>query len=211
MKRWIAVGVGMLLAAGAAQAQVDVELTGTNGPVSAMTLGEGSHAVIALHGAGGNDKRYFFGDTGAKLAHALAEAGFRVIAVTWPGTAGAGFPEVDAAMAWAKAQGATRISLLGHSRGAELAANYARQQPDGTFNTLVQLSSVDDKPVALAQTKKLFAYNKYDKFARWQPSAFEKSVEPKQKTELGGNGHPVSALVAEKTDLSQSVVGLLQQ
>lgn len=204
-------GLACIALTGGAAAQVEADIKAGDNIVSAMMMGEGDHVVIALHGAGGNDRRFFFIDKGGQMGQALAKAGFRVIAVNWSGQAGGGFGEVAAAIAHAKETGAKKISLMGHSRGGELAANYAKQQPDGTFDTVIQFSSVDDQGLPMAKTKKLFAYNKYDRWANWQPAAFDKSVEPKQKIELGGGGHPVSALIGEKADLAQDVIGILQK
>lgn len=197
--------------AGVARAQVETDIKAGDATISVMTMGEGDHAVIALHGAGGNDRRFFFGGNGAQMGQALAKAGFRVIAPTWSGQAGGGFNEVAAAIAHARGTGAKKISLMGHSRGGELVANYARAQDDGTFDTVIQFGSVDDKGLSLAKTKKLFAFNKYDKWANWQPKAYENSAEPKQMIALGGSGHPVSALVGEKADLADDVIALLKK
>ena len=210
-KQWIATAIAALLISGSAVAQVEMDIKTGDNIVSAMTMGEGEHAVIALHGAGGNTRKFFFEEKGAQFAQGLAKAGFRVIAVTWSGETGGGFGEVNAAIEYAKAKGAKKISLMGHSRGGELVANYARRQPDGTFDTVVQFSSVDDQGLSLTKTKKLFAFNKYDRWANWQPSAFEKSAEPKQMIALGGSGHPVSALVSEQASLLNDVVATLKK
>jgi len=210
-KKWIVVGCAALLTSVGAVAQVDTVIKSGENNISVMTMGEGEHVVIALHGAGGNDRRFFFAGKGGEMGQALANAGFRVIAVNWAGQAGAGFTEVAAAVAHARETGAKKISLMGHSRGGELAANYARSQDDGTFNTVIQFCSVDDKGLSMTQTKKLFAYNKNDRWAAWQPDAFAKSAEPKVKIELGGRGHAVSDLISEKADLVQDVLGLLNQ
>lgn len=194
-----------------ANAQVERDLKVGDNIVSAITMGDGDHVVIALHGAGGNDRRFFFIDRGGQLGQELAKAGLRVIAPTWAGQAGTGFSEVTTAIAYAKETGAKKISLMGHSRGGELAANYARQQPDGTFDTVIQLASVDDQGLPMVKTKKLFAFNKYDKWPKWQRSAYEKSAEPKQIVELGGSGHPVSALISEMPDFALDVIGILKK
>ena len=205
--------LGALLASvlAGANAQVETDLKVGDSTVAVATMGDGEHVVIALHGAGGNDRRFFFIDRGGQLGQELAKAGFRVIAPTWPGQAGQGFSEVAAVVAYARETGAKKISLMGHSRGGELAANYAKQQPDGTFDTLIQLASVDDQGLPLTQTKKLFAFNKNDRWPKWQRSAYEKSVEPKQIIELGGSGHPVSALISEKADFAEDVIGILKK
>ncbi|MDK9701648.1 MAG: alpha/beta hydrolase [Sulfuritalea sp.] len=207
----IAGALAALMVPFAAWGQVDSEIKVGDTVVSATSMGSGEHVVIALHGAGGNTKSFFFGDNGAQFAQGLAQAGFRVIAVTWSGQAGGGFAEVDAAVGHARAIGAKKISLMGHSRGGELAANYARKQPDGTFDTVVQLSSVDDQGLAQTRTKKVFAFNKYDRWANWQPAAFDKSAEPRQLFALGGSGHPVSALVKEQPTLLADLVAILKK
>lgn len=196
---------------GNALAQTEIDFKNGDNIVSAMVMGEGEHAVIALHGAGGNDRRYFFSAPGGQLGQELAKAGFRVIAPSWSGQAGGGFGEVGAAIAHAKSAGAKKISLMGHSRGGELVANYARQQGDGMFDSVIQFGSVDDRGLEMPKTKKLFAFNKGDRFANWQPAAFDKSSEPKVKLQLGGNGHPVSALITEKADLAKDVIDLLKK
>lgn len=211
MLKKLAAGLFMASVVVSASAQVETDLKVGDNTVSAMTMGEGEHVVIALHGAGGNDRRFFFIEKGGQMGQVLAQAGFRVIAPTWAGQAGMGFSEVTTAIAYAKETGAKKISLMGHSRGGELAANYAKQQPDGTFDTVIQFSSVDDQGLPMTQTKKLFAYNKYDQWAKWQGAAFDKSTEPKQQIQLGGSGHPVSALISEKPDLVQDVVGILKK
>lgn len=210
-KKFLLGGFVGLLMASAVSAQVDVDLKNGDAIVSAMTMGEGDHVVIALHGAGGNDRKFFFGGNGGEMGQKLAAAGFRVIAPTWSGQAGGGFNEVTAAVAHARATGAKKISLMGHSRGGELAANFARKQDDGTFDTVIQFGSVDDQGLPMTKTKKLFAFNKYDKWANWQPKAFENSAEPKQIMALGGSGHPVSALIKEQPTLPDEVVALLKK
>ncbi len=211
LEKWIVAAWVALCGAGLAQAQVEGVVRQGEMNVSVMTMGEGEHVVIALHGAGGNDRRFFFSANGGEMGQALAAAGFRVIAPTWAGQAGAGFNEVAAVIAHARETGATKISLMGHSRGGELAANYARSQEDGSFDTLIQFASVDDRGLPMTRTKKLFAYNKNDRWAAWQPKAFAQSAEPKQQLELPGRGHPVGDLVKEKADLAQDVIGLLKQ
>lgn len=210
-KAWIAIALGAWLSCGSALAQVETNLKAGDATVSALTLGQGEHVVIALHGAGGNDRRYFFSEAGGQLGQELAKAGFRVVAPTWSGQAGSGFKEVAAAIAHARETGAKKISLMGHSRGGELAATYAKQQADGSFDSVIQLASVDDQGLPLSKTKKLFAYNKYDKWPKWQAAAFEKSAEPKQLVELGGSGHPVSDLLKEKPDFAKDLVALLSK
>ena len=105
--------MGCVVSFGAAPLQAQEESVIKHGEmnVSVMTMGAGEHVVIALHGAGGNDRRFFFGKNGGEMGQALAAAGFRVIAPSWAGQAGAGFNEVAAVVAHARETGATKISL----------------------------------------------------------------------------------------------------
>ncbi len=173
--------------------------------VGALSYGKGDHVVIALHGR--RNPLTFLKENGDEIA----KGGFRVISISWSGQSGAGFNEIGAAVKYAREQGAKQISLLGHSAGAELVANYARAQPDGEFDTVILFSSVDDKGIALTKTKKLFIFNKYDSIARWAPTGADKSAEPKQVVALGGSGHQVGDLVSKKADLMQDVIAALKR
>ncbi len=62
-KQWIAIAA-LLISVGAT-AQIEMDIKAGDNIVSAMTMGVGEHAVIALHGAGGNTKKFFFEDRGA--------------------------------------------------------------------------------------------------------------------------------------------------
>lgn len=173
--------------------------------IGALNYGTGDHITIALHGRRGN--RTFLKEYGDEIA----KAGLRIISINWSGERGSGFSEVGAAVKFAREQGAKKLSLLGYSNGAELVANYARAQPDGEFDTVILFSSDDDQGIALNKTKKLFIFNRYDSSARWAPTAADRSAEPKQVIALGGSGHPIATLVAEKADLVQDVIAALKR
>ena len=83
-------------------------------------MGSGDHAVIALHGSD-NDRHYCFQPQGGQMGRRLANAGFRVIAVTWAGRPPGGFAEVAVAVAFAREAGVSKVPLVGRSRGGELA------------------------------------------------------------------------------------------
>ena len=97
--KWIAMGLAAALSGGSALAQVEADIRRGDRVVSVLMMGEGDHVVIALHGGGGTDRRFFFSGKGGQMGRKLANAGFRVIAVNWSGQGGGGFSEVDTAIA----------------------------------------------------------------------------------------------------------------
>ena len=83
--------------------------------------GQGDTAVLLLHGIGGG--RSIWSDAASGTARALAEAGFRAVAIDLPGygdSAAIGTPGMDGFVAAVRAVidriGARRTVLLGHSK-----------------------------------------------------------------------------------------------
>jgi hypothetical protein len=101
--------------------------------------------------------------------------------------------------------------LIGHSRGGELVANYSMAQPDGTFDTVIQLASTSDLTLSMIQTKKMFAFTKADKWLIWQRAAYEKSAEPKLIIELAGGNHTIGSLIKEKPGFVQEIAAFLKK
>jgi pimeloyl-ACP methyl ester carboxylesterase len=212
MKAWITMALrtfALALAfAGAAAAQTNVSIKDGDRVVSAVVLGEGEHAVIALHGAGGNKGAFDW------ISPALAGRGFKVISIDWPAGPGGpppGMAPLAAAIRFAKEGGAKKVSLMGHSRGGELAARYASVHPDGELDSLILLASVDDQPIPLAKTKKLFVFSKNDRLARWSQVSADRSAEPKQVFALKGSAHNMAGLVSDKPDLLEEIAGTLSR
>ena len=187
-----------------------VEITIANGgvDVAALVFGRSAeHTVIALHGAG-QSKNLF-----RVIAPQLARQGFRVIAIDWrAGPAGPepGIAPLASAIGFARQSGAKKISLMGFSRGGELAARYASAQPDGEFDSLVLLSSYDDQGIPLERTKKLFVFHVDDRFGRWSQVSADKSSEPKRVVALKGGAHSIVTLMEDKPDLVDEIGALLR-
>lgn len=205
MKNLLILVLSCLASVGMANAQdLDIEHNGIT--VSALEYGSGGHVLIALPGAkpGKTPNKNAL----KKLAMEIAEkaSGVKVISITWPDQ-----NAVAAAVSYAKANGASKVSLLGHSRGAEMAGRYASTLPEGQIDSLILLSSADDQGIPLTRTKKLFVYNKGDSYARWTPASYEKSAQPKELIELNGDGHLIDHLKAERPNLIGDIVTLLNR
>lgn len=198
----------VLVAASSAFAQpVEMEIKGDS-PVSALVFGRGGgeHTVIALHGA--RQQKDLF----RPIAPGLARRGYKVISIDWaagPEGPGPGLAPLAATIRYAREAGAKKISLMGFSRGGELAARFASAQPDGELDTLILLSSVDDRGIPLTKTKKLFVFHEGDRLARWSQVSADKSSEPKQVFALRGGAHSMSALLADKPDLVDEIARAL--
>ena len=94
--------------------------------------GQGGTAVLLLHGIGGG--RSIWLDGGSGTANALAQAGYRALAIDLPGYGdSAGTPEMDsmvqAVLDVADHIGAARTVLLGHSMGGLVAQEVAARHP----------------------------------------------------------------------------------
>ena len=94
--------------------------------------GQGATAVLLLHGIGGGQSIWL--DGGSGTAHALAQAGYRSVAIDLPGYGdSSGTPDMDsmvqAVLDVANHIGAARTVLLGHSMGGLVAQEVAARHP----------------------------------------------------------------------------------
>ena len=181
------------------------------GVANAVEAGAGDSALVLVHGRGGNAQSWFkseYSDFGSLAAN----AGMRVISIGWSGTSGqAADAEIDMAVRYLLKQGAKKISLAGYSAGGGAVAMNARNRPDGTYHAAVQFSSVDDKPLALDKTIKVFAFNLRDPCCgTWQSRASKASNDPKHVFELPSGGHTIPTLVSEQADLLPQIISRIK-
>ncbi len=205
---------GWLSFAMGANAQSKVDIGRDGNPVTAMIMGDGEHALILVHGTHYLRGEYFFHEYGSNIGASLAKAGFRVIAPYWAyesNRSSDGVGPTASALAYALANGAKKVSLIGMSFGGEVVAGFAQSRTDGTFDTVVELSSVNDRGYALPKTKKLLIFLSGDKSAVWQPKVFEQSVEPKQMLKIDGYGHAIRDLTSKQPDLVDRLVAALKK
>lgn len=187
-----------------AQKYIDIGM----GTPNALEFGSGNSAVILVHGKGGSAQSWFkneYSDFGTFAGN----EGLRVLSITWAGTlSGSADTQIDMAVKHLKGNGIDKISIVGFSAGGGAVARYVRNRPDGTFYAVVQFSSVDDKPILLDKTLKIFAFNlRDDCCGRWQSNSSKLSNNPKEVFELPSSGHMIPELVKEKKDLINLIIG----
>ena len=106
--------------------------------------GQGGTAVLLLHGIGGG--RSIWLDGGSGTANALAQAGYRALAIDLPGYGeSAGTPEmnsmVQAVLDVAEHIGADRTVLLGHSMGGMVAQEVVARHPQQVQGLILACTS----------------------------------------------------------------------
>lgn len=178
--------------------------------LEAIEIGEGKHAVVLVHGAA-VDADYFFGKYSKQFGQQLVAKGFRVIGIKWTHPDSFyGMKSIEAAIKLMNSRGVEKVSLIGHSRGGELIANFHRQHGNSTrIDSIIQLDSVDDQPLTQPGVKKLFIYSRNSHYSRWQPGAFQQSAEPKEQIVVPGSDHNVAKIMERQTDLLDSIATFL--
>jgi pimeloyl-ACP methyl ester carboxylesterase len=108
--------------------------------------GSGNTAVLLLHGIGGGAA--IWSDAASGTAQAIAEAGYRAIAVDLPGygaSAAMGVPDLEAMVEAVRALighlGAARTVLLGHSMGGMVAQECAARAVPGIDGLVLACTS----------------------------------------------------------------------
>ena len=108
--------------------------------------GQGDTAVLLLHGVGGG--RAIWGEAASGTTRAIAEAGYRAVALDLPGygdSAALGAPDLAALVAGVRAVighlDARRIVLLGHSMGGMVAQELMAQSPQAAQGLILACTS----------------------------------------------------------------------
>ena len=109
-----------------------------------VEAGQGGTAVLMLHGVGGG--LAIWGDDASGTVEALAGAGYRAVALDFPGYgASSGEPTLDAmvgsALALIKHLNAPRTVLLGHSMGGMVAQELLHRAPDAAQGLILVCTS----------------------------------------------------------------------
>jgi pimeloyl-ACP methyl ester carboxylesterase len=160
--------------------------------IVADVYGQGEDAVVLAHGAA------FDKDSWRPLAETLAGQGHRVLAIDFRGhgasTLGredkALYQDVLAAVRYARANGATTVSIVGASMGGGASARAAVAAKAGEIDRLLLLSAVAiANPEAMKAGRFLFVASRDEPMAPSVKQQFARAPEPKRLELLDGNAH----------------------
>jgi len=194
--------VAMLAVARAASPQEVVSFpTEDGGRVYADVYGAGDRAVVLAHGG------RFTKESWATQAPALAAAGFRVVAIDFRGRGQSrGGPrlaagdnglrfDVLAAVRYLRANGATRVAVVGASMGGGASAEAAVEAKPGEIDRLILLAGVTIAHPEQIAVPTLFIVSRDDTLANGTPrlvgirEEYEKATGPKELVVLDGSAH----------------------
>jgi len=194
----------LLLLFPAASAQQPASIPASDGStIAADVYGAGDHAVVLAHG-GRFDKSSW-----AEQAKALADAGFRVVAIDFRAAervrAGEETPclydaaclavDVLAAVRYLRQSGARMVSVVGASLGGGAAAQAAVDAREGEIDRIVLLAHMAIAAPEALKGRKLFVVARDDAGAGGAPrlprirDQYEKAPEPKRLLLLDGSAH----------------------
>ena len=174
--------------------------TEDGGLVYADVYGKGDRGIVLAHGGG------FLKESWQKQGRALAEAGFRSLALDFRGEGqsrggtqalspdeGRHF-DVLAAVRYLRRTGATSVSVVGASMGGDYAAEAAEAEPDA-IDRLVLLAAGAYTPLIRMKGRKLFVMCRDDIIGDNKPrlpkirEQYERAADPKKLVILDGSAH----------------------
>jgi pimeloyl-ACP methyl ester carboxylesterase len=190
-----------IVLAGFTAAQESVSFsTQDGGLVYADVYGKGERGVVLAHGGG------LMKESWEKQGRALAEAGFRTLALdfrgegqsrggkpTLPPDEGRHF-DVLAAVRYLRKTGAKSVAVVGASMGGDYAAEAAEAEPDA-IDRLVLLAAGAYTPLIRMRGRKLFIMSRDDIIGDNKPrlpkirEQYEKAAGPKEFVILDGSAH----------------------
>ena len=191
----------------------DVAFTSADGvELAGRIYGDGATAIVASHESSGSKANF------ASSAPRLAAAGFTVLAYDNRGDGGsnAGDPaqriqDLIAAVELVRTRGATKVFLLGASRGGTLSLTGATQIPvDGLITISAPPPAEDPASVAAVTVPSLYVNSENDGYADSTQAMYDAANEPKRLQMYPGSGHGV-ALFARHADLIDLVVNFIRE
>lgn len=199
---WVMVVCGVACAAPGTLARETVSFpTEDGGLIHADVYGDGEHGVVLAHGA------RFDKESWGEQAQALADAGFRALAIDFRGygrsKGGSGdasryeglHRDVLGAVRYLRENGASTVSVVGGSMGGGAAARAAVASEPGTIDSLVLLAHSPVEHPERLQGRKLFALCRDDPSPGGTPrlerirDQYERSPDPKELLVLECSAH----------------------
>lgn len=190
-----------LFVAGLGAAQEPVEFPAEDGGIVRADLyGTGGRGVVLAHGGQFNKESW------AKQARVIEPAGFRVLAIDFRGygqSRGPGqadplsaplYRDVLGAVRYLRKAGATSVSVVGASMGAEAAADASIESLPGEIDRVVLLAGWTRRDPEKMQGRKLFIVARDDasgngpRLPRIRAN-YERAREPKKLVILNGSAH----------------------
>jgi alpha/beta superfamily hydrolase len=198
----LGVAIAAVVVAGVAEPPERVSFpTQDGGLIYADVYGKGGRGVVLAHGG------RFTKESWQKQALALADAGFRVLAIDFRGRGQSrggpqfqarddGLPfDVLAAIRYLRETGAKTVSVVGASLGAWAAAEAAVEAQPGEIDGLVLLAHGEIEQPERMKGRKLFVVTRDDVGSRDIPrlpkirEQYAKAPEPKELLILEGSAH----------------------
>jgi alpha-beta hydrolase superfamily lysophospholipase len=191
----------------------DVAFTSADGVELAGRLyGDGTTAIVALHMANRSKADY------ASSAPVLADAGFMVLAYDGRGDGESAQGDTSqrvqdpiAAIDLVRSRGATKVFLLGASRGGALSLTTAMQTPvDGVITLSAPPPTDGPAAVAAVTAPSLYVNSENDDFAESTQAMFDAANEPRELQMYPDGGHGV-ALFNAHADLIDRITTFIRQ
>jgi pimeloyl-ACP methyl ester carboxylesterase len=191
----------VLLLTGLASAQTHVSFpTQDGGLIYADLYGQGDRCVVLAHGGRFNKESW------SRQALALAQAGFRVLAIDFRGYGASRGPgqsdplsaplhlDILAAVHYLRSNGAKTVSVVGASMGGGAAGDASIVSPPGAVDRLVLLGAAPNLPAEKLKAPVLFIVARDDASADGPRlpgihAQFEKAPQPKELIILDGSAH----------------------
>jgi pimeloyl-ACP methyl ester carboxylesterase len=205
--------VTMLFKPSSLHAQERVAIaTSDSGLIYADLYGTGNRGVVLAHGGRFNKESW------AQQAKAIAEAGFRVLALDFRGYGQSRGPgqedvlsaplhlDVLAAVRYLKKNGAKTVSVIGGSMGGGAAAKASIAAEEGEIDRLILLAAMAIDHPERMKGRKLVVIAANDTTASGKPrlikirEQFEKAPEPKELVILEGYAHAQFLFQTEQSE-----------
>lgn len=183
--------------------------TSDGGRIYANDYGSGQgHAVVLAHGA------VFDKESWSALALVMKKNGLRALAIDFRGYGksvegsekSARHLDILGAIAYLKANGAKRVSVLGGSMGGRASGQAATQLEDGAIDRLVLLANPPIESPEKLTGNKLFVVSEGDRLSKSVKAQYATAPKPKQLKILPGDAHAQHIFKTEQGPVLEKLI-----